>query len=422
MSQSNDIQNLTKIIRRFSSLMSEKPSVEKVFRELESLKVLAPPVPNEEIRNSRAAWNDRCKPLYALGFLEEDLARFLVLTKNFTDRFHNGMSFVFAADNEIIKEGVSQTGAEVTTTVLENMAYNRASVALLATRQNCTLVPVNLGCAFREITDDGYKNRILNVLNNVDSDVNLNVDPNTTSKDMPHPILDWIIRPTGARDFLVEDALTSTEVLEAITVGLCAAWLAKDAPYIVGGEMGIGNTSSSTAVAAALIQEPVRNLVGRGAGLSDAGLARKREVLEAALRNRHLGENPIAILTAVGGLDIAALTGLYLGARLLLKPVFLDGLITLVAAALAQTLLPDCTSVMFATHRPRERAGCRLLDRLELTAPLDLSLALGEGAGAYFYLPLLEQTDLLFNKLPTFSEGHVDAYEDFQKETRNENC
>lgn len=416
MSRENNARNLLRRIRELRTLIPRNPDAEKFFRDLARLKDIAPPFPERAVAAERELWHDRCKPLYALGFLEEDLARFRVLTRGFTKPCRNGTAFVFAADNEIIAEGVSQTGAEVTATVVENMAENKATIALLATRRDCKLLPVNLGCEFLEPTSSERKNEILRALSQDCADVNLNA----VDQGAEHPVLDWVVRGKGARNFLREDALTPAEVLDAFTAGLIAAYIAKDDPFIVGGEMGIGNTSSSTTVAAVLLGAPVRDLVGRGAGLSDAGLARKKQVLEEALRRRAPARNPVAVLAAVGGLDIAALTGLYLGARLLLKPVFLDGLITLVAAALAQWLLPGATEVMFATHKPRERAGGRLLDELRLTAPLDLDLALGEGAGAFFYLPLLESANMLFETLPTFSEGRVAAYEDFSKEVSDD--
>lgn len=184
---------------------------------------------------------------------------------------------------------------------------------------------------------------------------------------------------------------------------------------LAAGEMGIGNTTTSAAVAAVLIRADARSLVGRGAGLSDASLARKRDVVERAIdANSPDPADPIDVLSKVGGFDIAAMCGFYLGAAVSKAPALLDGVISCTAALCAARLCPNALGYLVGTHASSEPASRELLRELGIKAPLDAGMHLGEGAGAMAYLPLLDSALRVYRGGKTFTATGMAAYEHFE--------
>lgn len=179
--------------------------------------------------------------------------------------------------------------------------------------------------------------------------------------------------------------------------------------------MGIGNTTTSTAVAAVLIRADARSLVGRGAGLSDASLARKRDVVERAIdANSPDPADPIDVLSKVGGFDIAAMCGFYLGAAASKAPALLDGVISCTAALVRGAPVPNALGYLVGTHASSEPASQELLRELGIKAPLDAGMHLGEGAGAMAYLPLLDSALRVYRDGKTFTATGMAAYEHFE--------
>ena len=208
-----------------------------------------------------------------------------------------------------------------------------------------------------------------------------------------------------------DGAVRAIEVGIAVACGLARAGVR----LLAAGEMGIGNTTTSAAVAAVLIRADARSLVGRGAGLSDASLARKRDVVERAIdANLPDPADPIDVLSKVGGFDIAAICGFYLGAAASKAPALLDGVISCTAALCAARLCPNALGYLVGTHASSEPASRELLRELGIKAPLDAGMHLGEGAGAMAYLPLLDSALRVYRDGKTFTATGMAAYEHFE--------
>ena len=179
------------------------------------------------------------------------------------------------------------------------------------------------------------------------------------------------------------------------------------------GEMGIGNTTTSSAVASVLLGQPVETMTGRGAGLSSDGLTRKIQAIKKAIDlNKPDAKDSIDVLAKVGGLDIAGMAGVYLGGAALQIPVLIDGFISGVAALVAARLCPEAADYMIASHVSKEPAAHLVLDELGKEAVLHADMCLGEGTGAIALCPFLDMGATLYNTLSTFDDIHVDQYEE----------
>lgn len=216
----------------------------------------------------------------------------------------------------------------------------------------------------------------------------------------------------GTRDFSQAPALDPAEVSFALACGLRAIErIRADGPdLVILGEMGIGNTTSSAAIAAALLAVPAATIAGNGTGLDAEGRARKAAIIEAALARHNLRDTaPSAgtVLQAVGGLEIAALCGAIMSAAQAGLPVLIDGFIVSVAALAACRINPSCRPYLIFSHRSAEDGHRRVLDALEARPLLDLDLRLGEGSGAALALPLLRLACALHNDMATFSEAAI---------------
>ena len=290
---------------------------------------------------------------------------------------------VFFSDNGVVAEGVSQSGQEVTRAVARNMCEGATSACRMAAFAGAEVVPVDVGMA-RGIEDARM--------------VRANV--RRGSGNIAHG-------PAMSRD----GAVRAIEVGIAVACGLVRAGVR----LLAAGEMGIGNTTTSAAVAAVLIRADARSLVGRGAGLSDASLARKRDVVERAIdANSPDSADPIDVLSKVGGFDIAAMCGFYLGAAASKAPALLDGVISCTAALCAARLCPNALGYLVGTHASSEPASQELLRELGIKAPLDAGMHLGEGAGAMAYLPLLDSALRVYRDGKTFTATGMAAYEHFE--------
>lgn len=204
--------------------------------------------------------------------------------------------------------------------------------------------------------------------------------------------------------------MSRDEAEEALVAGreLVRLEATRGLDVVLTGDMGIGNTTASAALVSALTELSPVEVVGRGTGVDDAGLERKREAVATALRvNRASFGDPIDTLAAVGGLEIAGLVGVMLEGAALRKPVVIDGFISGAAALTAAAVDPHVVQYMIASHRSQELGHQAVLDRLGLRPLLDLDLRLGEGTGAVLALPLLEAAVRLLNEMATFSEASV---------------
>ena len=220
----------------------------------------------------------------------------------------------------------------------------------------------------------------------------------------------------GTNDFLLKPAMSEREAMKAVRVGMELVKECKEAGYtLLGtGEMGIGNTTTSAAMAAALLSVPPEIVAGRGAGLSDEGLARKRQVIAAALEKYQLRETePMRILCSVGGLDIAGLCGVFLGGAKYHMPIVADGVISAVAALTAERLCPGTKEFIIPSHKGKEPASELLMRELGLSPVLDAGLALGEGTGAVMMFSLLDIAMSLYETGATFGDFKIEEYHRF---------
>ena len=331
-------------------------------------------------RNAMRRWDRLAKPLGSLGALEAAVAKIAALTGDPDVRLDKRVLFVFCADNGVVAQGVSQSDASVTRAVALALGEGRSTVNYMAAGLNCPVIPVDVGMS---------------------------------TGDTPPGVRDRRVR-AGTEDSTQRPAMDRAECLQAIEIGFTLAQnaAAEGTALLLAGEMGIGNTTTSTAVLSVLLDRPPEVLTGRGAGLSDDGLARKIDAVRRAIAvNRPDPDDPIDVLTKLGGLDLAALCGFYLGAANSRRPVLLDGLITCAAALCAVRLCPRAADAMLASHCSAEPAAALALEALDLTPLLSAGLRLGEGSGAAAVLPLLDMALRVYHSGNTFDSIGIDAYQ-----------
>ena len=225
-------------------------------------------------------------------------------------------------------------------------------------------------------------------------------------------VLDCRIAP-GTADFTLGPAMSRAQAVEAVGRGIRLVQERKKAGVglLATGEMGIGNTTTSSAVAAVLLGQPVERMTGRGAGLSDAGLARKVDAIHRGIvRNHPDPADPLDVMAKLGGFDIAGLCGIFLGGALEGVPVLADGFISGVAALCAVRLCPAAEKAVFASHCSTEPAAKLVLDALNKKALITAGLHLGEGTGAVAAIPLWDMALAVYDGCYSFAEGGIDAY------------
>jgi nicotinate-nucleotide--dimethylbenzimidazole phosphoribosyltransferase len=208
--------------------------------------------------------------------------------------------------------------------------------------------------------------------------------------------------------------MTRQQAIQAIEVGIDIVFELKEKgiQIIATGEMGIGNTTTSSAIASVLLELPVETVTGKGAGLSNAGLERKIEVIKKAIeRNKPGKDDPIDVLSKVGGYDIAGLAGLYIGGAAARIPVVIDGFISAVAALIAIRMEPKVADYMIPSHESKENAGRLILEALSYTPYITCEMCLGEGTGAIALFPLLDMGLAVYHQMSTFEQIEIEAYQ-----------
>lgn len=341
------------------------------------LKTITPP--DETARAAaHAHWAALAKPLGGLGQLETLVEDAAALTGSAAPECTRRAVLVLCADNGVVAQGVSQTDVSVTRAVLENLVARRTSVCCMAAAAHCAVVPVDMGIAGAPVPG----------------------------------AVDYRIAP-GTADFTIGPAMTRAQAVQAIAHGLELVRAQKRAgvQLLATGEMGIGNTTTSSAVASVLLGRPVEELTGRGAGLSDAGLHRKVEAIRRGIAvNQPDAADPLGVLAALGGFDIAGLCGVFLGGALEQLPIVMDGFISGVAALCAVRLCPAAAKAVFASHVSSEPAAHFVLDALHKTPLLTAGLHLGEGTGAVASLHLWDMALAVYNGCYSFAEGGIAPY------------
>ncbi|MDQ6672627.1 MAG: nicotinate-nucleotide--dimethylbenzimidazole phosphoribosyltransferase [Chloroflexota bacterium] len=332
------------------------------------------------------------KPPGSLGRLERLAVQIAGITRLPRPHLNSPVVVVMAADHGVVSEGVSAYPAAVTAQMVHNFAGGGAAINVLARQAAARVVVVDVGVA--------------------------------ASLPAQLPIVHRKLA-RGTANLAHGAAMTRAQMLAAIDIGLDLAVLETDvdhrADVICLGEMGIGNTTAASAMLAAITGLAVAEVTGRGTGIDDATWNRKVAVIERALRvNQPNRLDPLDVLARLGGLEIAALVGLTLGAAARRVPILVDGFIATVAALVAAELCPLARGYMIAAHRSVEIGHRLALERLELEALFAFDLRLGEGTGAALALPMLYAALAVLDEMATFEEAGVSAVPDSPVLTDNQ--
>jgi nicotinate-nucleotide--dimethylbenzimidazole phosphoribosyltransferase len=348
-------------------------TLKPILEEITS-KIVAPPELYKV--QARAHLDTLTKPLGSLGRLEDLAAQWFAIRRGLLVPFHRAV-YVFAADHGITAEGVSAYPAEVTRQMVLNFLGGGAAVNVLARLSQAEVTVVDVG---------------------VDGDL------------AAHAGLAQHKVRRGSRNMLREPAMSDEELAAALSVGLTLAESAytKGINLIAVGEMGIGNTTAASVMTAALTGAPAALVTGLGTGVGGEAYARKCNIVEAVV-NQHFARpaNALDILRCAGGLEIAAMTGMILGAARRQIAIVMDGFISTAAAAIACSLAPAVRSYLFAGHQSQEPGHRVLLAHLEMEPILDLHMRLGEGSGAVLAMPVLEAAIRIYQEMATFATAGV---------------
>ena len=341
------------------------------------LAIQIPALDEAAMEAARQRQNQLTKPPGSLGRLEELSIQLAGITGKPQPTVERKAIVVMAGDHGVTAEGVSAYPAEVTSQMVLNFLHGGAAINVIARQVGAKVVVVDMGVA---------------------SDLN------------PHPELIDRKVATGTANMALGPAMSVDQAETALAVGMeIAAGLAGEGMHLIGtGEMGIGNTTASSAITAALTGAPMAEVVGRGTGVDAAGFARKIEIVHRALAvNRPAADDPIEVLAKVGGYEIAGLTGLILGSAAARIPVVIDGFITGAAALVAARLEPRSTGYMIASHQSAEIGHRIVLEALGLSPLFKLDLRLGEGTGAALAMPIIEAAVRLLREMATFASAGV---------------
>lgn len=325
--------------------------------------------------------NTLTKPPGSLGRLEQIAIELAAIQNTNTPSVDNIAIHIFAADHGIASEGVSAFPQVVTGEMIRNFANGGAAISILAKQINASLQVHNLGT--------------VNAAGIEDEDFNSVVHYRLGA---------------GSANFLTHPALTDFQCEQAMRIGKIAAETSINSgcKLLIGGEMGIGNTTSATAIACALLNQKPELLTGPGTGLNNIGIQHKMLIIDQAL-DFHLSVQPntLQILTRLGGFEIAALVGFYIRAAQLNTAVLIDGYICSVAALIASKLAPQSADYFFLSHQSAEPGHAFIYSDLQLQPLLKLNMRLGEASGAAVAVPLFISACALHNNMATFSQASV---------------
>lgn len=336
--------------------------------------------PDEAARQAaHQKWSDCAKPLGSLGLLETAIESIAALTGSAEISLSPRSVLVLCADNGVVAQGVTQSTSEVTAIVTRNLALHRTSVCQMAAVAGCRVVPVDMGVLDFAPTEGVLGRRIAN----------------------------------GTADISQGPAMTREQAAQAVLTGIELVREQKEqgVRLLATGEMGIGNTTTSSAAACVLLSREAAEMTGHGAGLSREGLRRKIRVIEQAISlNRPNPHDPLDVLAKVGGFDIAGMCGVFLGGALYQVPVLADGFISTIAALCAVRMCPNAEKAVFASHVSAEPAGPMVLEALRRQPLITAGMRLGEGTGAVAAMPLLDMACAVYQETYTFAQGGIEHY------------
>ncbi|TAN45183.1 MAG: nicotinate-nucleotide--dimethylbenzimidazole phosphoribosyltransferase [Nitrospirae bacterium] len=317
------------------------------------------------------------KPPGSLGRLEEFARRLVAINQNAMPSLDKKVVFTFAADHGITAEGVSAYPKEVTPQMVFNFLRGGAGINVLARHAGAEVVVVDIGVDYDFENAEGLR---------------------------AHKVV------RGTKNFAKGPAMTREEALKCIEVGINLAdeFAEKGYKLFGTGDMGIGNTTPSSAIAAVLTGRPVAEVTGKGTGISDDSLKGKIKTIESAIKlNSPDPKDALDVLAKVGGAEIGGIAGLVLGAAANRIPVVIDGFISTAGALIAYCIEPKAADYMFAAHNSVEIGHKAMLEKMGLSPILDLNLRLGEGTGAALAMTLIEAGLKIYKEMATFGEAGV---------------
>ena len=346
--------------------------------QLEGIIEQIQPLDNAAMQSARARQDRLTKPQGSLGRLEELSIQLAGMTANPLPSLERKTVIVMAADHGVALEGVSAYPTEVTAQMVLNFLHGGAAINTLARQAKARVVVMDMGVA-SEIED---------VSGNL---VRCKVGP-------------------GTANLAKGPAMTRAQAMGSIQSGIeiVEAEIARGADIFGTGDMGIGNTTPSAAIACVLMGQAPDKIAGRGTGVDDEGLKRKIGVIACALNvNQPNAGDGLDVLAKVGGFEIGGLAGVMLAAAANRKPVVLDGFVSTAAAMIAVSLAPRARDYMIAAHLSQERGHRLMLEWLGLNPLLDMNLRLGEGTGAVLAFHLIEASTRILREMATFDEAGV---------------
>lgn len=317
------------------------------------------------------------KPIGSLGRLEELAKALCAMTGRFPLRLPKKLVLVMASDHGVTEEGVSAYPSEVTAQMVSNFLGGGAAINVLA----------RLAGADVHVVDIGVKSNL-----------------------EPHKNLTIAKIAPGTNNIAKQPAMTRQQAEEAIQTGIDIAgkFIDRGMDIIATGEMGIGNTTPSSAITAVMCNESIEKVTGRGTGLDDKGMHHKQDIIRQAIgTNRPNPDDPIDVLSKIGGFEIAGLVGVIIGCASKRTPVVIDGFISGAAALVAHSINPLTKNFMVASHCSVESGHKVILDHLGLKPLFDLDLRLGEGTGSALAFSLIDASLAVINEMATFESANV---------------
>ena len=331
------------------------------------------------------AWLDKAyarldaltKPKRSLGYLEELAARTVAILEQDRPTVTGRRVFVFVGDHKVVEEGTSAYPSAVTALMVKNFIAGGAAINVLSRRAGAAIEVIDVGMLDDVPAMPGF--------------IKLNVK-------------------RGAANIAQGPAMTLDEVYQAVAVGIHRAHLAADqqVTLMATGEMGIGNTTPAAALLSAFLNLPALETVGPGTGLDRQGVSHKVAVVERALMmNAGLCAGPLETLAALGGLEIAGICGLCLGAASRRRPVVVDGFISSLGALTAMRVCPAVKAYLVFAHMSAEPGHRKFFEREKLRPVLDLGMRLGEGTGAMIAMQVIEDALAIYNEMATFADAGI---------------
>lgn len=344
-------------------------------------------------RLAKKHWESIAKPLDSLGLLEDMVIQVCGIRGNADlKELPKKALLILCGDHGVVAEGVTQTDQSVTRIVSENFAKGCSTVNYMAQTVGVDIYTVDIG---------------------------MNTPCYPTKELVQNAVIDRKVQG-GSGNIALEPAMTLEKCKKAVQTGIELVGQLKEAGYeiIATGEMGIGNTTPTSVLAAEFLKQPPQAVTGKGAGLSAEGLCRKRETVEKALKRIHEKQltDPMEILAEAGGLELAGMTGVFLGGVRYGIPIVIDGCISAICALTASLMDRRVEEIALASHQSEEITGRLALERLGKEPLIHGHMCLGEGSGAVTVLSLLDMAFRVYENMGTFAAYSIDPYERFEKE------